>query len=138
MQPLAIRLHATRKRTVAETEAEVQHALSAAEQEAARTGSVELVDFEAANGNTLSLLVGGTEIGLSWSFAGDATPRFLSQGDASERGNIAWTRASGTRIERPRWSLISRLDALAALDEFAASNEMPESVAWAEPAPHAR
>jgi hypothetical protein len=132
MQPLAIRIRATRKRLVAESESEVQSALTAAEQEADRAGIMGLVDFEAANGNTLTLLVGGADSALSWRYAGDRDPRFLSQGDPDAEGSVTCSRDPDTKIEVPRASLIGRGDALAALNEFAASNEIPESVMWVD------
>lgn len=138
MQPLAIRLRASRKRLVAESETEVHAALTAAEQEADRVGKPGLVDFEAANGSTLSMLIGGAETVLSWRFAGDAEPRFLSLGDAAARGTVALSRDFKDRIDVPRWAMISRADGLAALDEFCASNEMPECVRWGDFTPAQR
>lgn len=131
MQPLAIRLRASRKRLVAENEAEMQAALTAAEREADRVGKTGLVDFEAANGSRFSMLVGGAETTLSWRYAGDAEPRFLSLGDANAQGTVVLSRDFNDRLDCPRWAMISRADGLAALDEFAASNEIPECVQWA-------
>jgi len=134
MQPLAIRVR-SRKRIVAESESELHAALTIAEEEADRAGTMGLVDFEAANGNRLSMLVGGEETALSWRYPGDTEPRFLSQGDPSATGGIPCSRDFNNRVDCPRWSLIPRADGLAALDEFAASNEIPEAVQWADYAP---
>ena len=135
MQPLAIRLRAARRRVVAESEQEVHAALTAAEQEADRVGKTALVDFEAANGSKLSLLIGRAETVLSWRYAGDEEPRFLSLGDANATGAIALSRDFKDRIDVPRWALISRAEGLAALDQFVASNEIPECVQWADYVP---
>jgi hypothetical protein len=135
MQPLAIRLRATRKRMVAETESEVHAALTRAEQEADRVGKTALVDFEAANGSQLSMLIGSADTILSWRYAGDEEPRFLSLGDPAATGAVALSRDFNDRIEVPRWALISRADGLAALDEFVASNDIPVCVQWADFAP---
>ena len=132
MQPLAIRLRATRKRLVAETESEVQAALTRAEQEADRVGKTALVDFQAANGSQLSMLIGSAETMLSWRYAGDEEPRFLSLGDATATGAVALSRDFNDRVDVPRWALISRADGLAALDEFVASNDIPVCVQWAD------
>jgi hypothetical protein len=131
MQPLAIRLRHTRKRLVAESETEVQAALAAAEREADRIGKTGLVDFQAANGSTLSMLVGDAETMLSWRYDGDTEPRFLSLGDPDARGTVAISSDFSDRIVAPRWALIPRADGLAALDEFAKSNDIPECVGWA-------
>jgi hypothetical protein len=138
MQPLAIRLRAARKRIVAETEMEVHAALTAAEQEADRVGKTALVDFEAANGSRLSLLIGSAETMLSWRYAGDEEPRFLSLGDANAAGAVALSRDFKDSVDVPRWALISRADGLAALDEFVASNDIPECVQWADYVPPGR
>jgi len=138
MQPLAIRLRAARKRIVAESEMEVHAALTAAEQEADRLGKTALVDFEAANGSQLSMLLGGAETALSWRYAGDEEPRFLSLGDASATGSVATSRDPADRTAFPRWSMISRADGLAALNEFVASNDIPECVQWADYVPPGR
>ena len=138
MQPLAIRLRATRKRLVAETETEVHAALTAAEQEADRVGKAGLVDFEAANGSTLSMMIGGAETMLSWRYAGDTEPRFLSLGDPGAQGTVVLSRDFKDHVDAPRWALISRADGLAALDEFAKSNDIPECVQWADFTPPGR
>jgi len=136
MQPLAIRLRASRKRLVAETESEVHAALTNAEQEADRVGKTALVDFEAANGSQLSMLVGSADTVLSWRYAGDEEPRFLSLGDANATGSSSLSRDFNDRVDVPRWAMISRAEGLAALDEFVASNDIPECVQWADyPAP---
>jgi hypothetical protein len=138
MQPLAIRLRAARKRVVAESETEVHSALTTAEQEADRVGKTALVDFVAANGSQLSMLVGRAETVLSWRYAGDEEPRFLSLGDANASGVIALSRDFNDRIDVPRWAMISRGDGLAALDQFVASNDIPECVQWADYVPPGR
>jgi hypothetical protein len=138
MQPLAIRLRAARKRVVAESEQEVHAALTAAEQEADRVGKTALLDFVAANGSQLSMLVGRAETTLSWRYAGDAEPRFLTLGDSGATGVVAVSHDFNDRVDVPRWSLISRADGLAALDQFVASNDIPECVQWADYAPPGR
>jgi hypothetical protein len=132
VQPIAIRLRASRRRQVAESELELHAAIAAADREADVTGKLAIVDFEAANGNTLSVIVGGAETALSFRFAGDVLPRFLSRGPASSIDpKIVFSREPGDEMECPAWAVISRGDGLAALDEFAASNEMPRLVEWA-------
>jgi len=138
MQPLAIRLRASRKRLVAETESEVHAALTNAEQEADRVGKTALVDFEAANGSQLSMLVGSADTVLSWRYAGDEEPRFLSLGDANATGSSSLSRDFNDRVDVPRWAMISRAEGLAALDEFVASNDIPVCVQWADYAPPER
>lgn len=138
MQPLAIRLRAARKRAVAETEQEVHAALTAAEQEADRVGKTALVDFEAANGSKLSMLVGRAETMMSWCYAGDEEPRFLSLGDANASGAVVLSRDFQDRVDVPRWAMISRADGLAALDEFVASNDIPACIQWADYVPPGR
>jgi hypothetical protein len=138
MQPLAIRLRAARIRVVAESEQEVHAALTAAEQEADRVGKTALVDFEAANGSRLSMLIGREQTTLSWRYAGDEEPRFLSLGDANATGAEALSRDFHDHVDVPRWAMISRADGLAALDEFVASNDIPECVQWADYVPPGR
>jgi hypothetical protein len=138
MQPLAIRLRAARKRVVAESEQEVHAALTAAEQEADRVGKTALVDFEAANGNRLSMLIGRAETSMSWRYPGDEDPRFLSLGDPNATGSLALSRDFKDRVDVPRWSMISRADGLAALDQFVASNDIPECIQWADYVPPGR
>jgi hypothetical protein len=130
MQPLAVRLRATRRRLVAETEADVHAALSTAEQAADAAGSMALVDFQAANGNMLSIIVGGPDTALSFRYPGDVPPRFVSVGDGTAQGTVPCSRDFADQIDCPRWSLISRADGLAALDEFAASNDLPHCIRW--------
>lgn len=135
MQPLAVRLRAARRRLVAENEADVHAALTTAEQQADAAGSMALVDFQAANGNMLSIIVGGSDTALSFRQPGDVPPRFVSVGDTSATGTVPCSRDFNDQIDCPRWSLISRADGLAALDEFAASNELPACIRWTEFSP---
>lgn len=130
MQPLAVRLRATRRRLVAETEADVHAALITAEREADAAASMALVDFQAANGNTLSIIVGGAETALSFRQPGDVPPRFVSIGDPNAMGTVPCSRDFNDQINCPRWSMISRADGIAALDEFAVSNELPTCIQW--------
>jgi len=132
MQPLAIRIRAARKRLVAESESEVHAALTPAEQEADRVGKTALVDFEAANGSRLSMLVGRADTMLSWRYAGDAEPRCLSLGNANATGAIKLSRDFTDLVDVPNWSIITREEGHAALNEFVASNDIPECVQWAD------
>lgn len=131
MQPLAVRLRAARKRLVVETEADVHAALTTAEKEADQAGTMALVDFQAANGNTISIMVGGADTALSFRYAGDVDPRYLSLGDENAQGTIPCSRDFNNRIDCPKWALISRVAGLAALDEFVISNDLPVSISWA-------
>lgn len=132
MQPIAIRLRASRRRLVAESELELHAAITSADREADETGKLSIVDFQAANGNTLSVIVGGAETALSFRFAGDVEPRFLSRGtDVSATPGLVFSRLGGNELECPRWAVIPRSDGLSALDEFAVSNELPQLVEWA-------
>jgi hypothetical protein len=114
---------------------EVQAALNAAEQEADRVGKTALVDFVAANGSQFSMLVGSAETTLSWRYAGDDEPRYMSLGDADATGAVAVSRDFADRIDVPRWAMIPRSDGHAALNEFVASNDIPACVQWAEYVP---
>ena len=91
-----------------------------------------LVDFEAANGNTISMIVGGhDDTALSFRYAGDVDPRFLSVGDAAAAGTVPCSRDFNDQIDCPRAALISRIAGLAALDEFAVTNDLPACILWA-------
>jgi len=131
MQPLAIRLRAARKRFVAETESEMLAALSSAEQAVDQTGNLAFLDFMAANGSTLAMVVGGAETALSFRYAGDRDPRFLSMGKQTATGTFSCLRDANEKIDCARWTLISREEGLAALNEFATSNEIPQCIQWA-------
>jgi hypothetical protein len=131
MQPLAVSIRASRRKLVAENERDVHDALIHAENEAHSSGSMALVDFQAANGNTISLIVGGhDDTALSFRYAGDVDPRFLSLGDRAAAGTVSCSRDFSTRIDCPRSALISRIAGLAALDEFVVTNELPACIEW--------
>lgn len=130
MQPLAVRLRASKRRLVAENESEVHAALTTAEREADAVASMALVDFQAANGNMLSIIVGGPDTALSFRYPGDVPPRFVSVGDRDATGTVPCSRDFNDQIDCPRWSLISRAEGLAALDEFCVSNDLPHCIQW--------
>jgi hypothetical protein len=131
MQPLAVRIRAVRRKLVAENERDVHDALMLAEREADASGSMALVDFQAANGNMISMIVGGADdTALSFRYDGDVDPRFLSVGDANATGTVPCSRDFINTINSPRSALISRIAGLAALDEFAVTNDLPTCIAW--------
>jgi hypothetical protein len=131
MQPLAVSIRATRRKLVAENARDVHDALMQAENEAHASGSMALVDFQAANGDMISLIVGRhDDTALSYRRAGDVNPRFLSLGDASATGTVPCSREFSNQIDCPRSALISRIAGLAALDEFAATNYLPACIEW--------
>ena len=131
MQPLAISIRAIRRKLVAENERDVHDALMQAENEADTSRCMALVDFQAANGNMISLIVGGHEdTALSFRYAGDVDPRFLSVGDVAAKGTVPCSRDFNNQIDCPRSALISRIAGLAALDEFAVTNDLPACIVW--------
>jgi hypothetical protein len=131
MQPLAVRIRALRRKLVAENERDVHDALMLAEREADASGIMALVDFQAANGNMITLIVGGhDDTALSFRFAGDVDPRFLSVGNSAAIGTVPCSRDFDNPIDCPRSALISRIAGLAALDEFAVSNDLPTCIPW--------
>ncbi len=131
MQPLAVSIRAIRRKLVAENERDVHDALMQAENEAHTSNSMALVDFQAANGNMISLIVGGhDDTALSFRYASDVDPRFLSLGDRAATGTVPCSRDFNNQIDCPRSALISRIAGLAALDEFAVTNELPACIAW--------
>ncbi|MBC8028373.1 MAG: hypothetical protein H7Y89_20455 [Steroidobacteraceae bacterium] len=131
MQPLAVSIRATRRKLVAENERDVHDAVLHAENEAHTSDSMGLVDFQAANGNTISLIVGGhDDTALSFRYAGDIDPRFLSLGDRAATGTVPCSRDFNNQIDCPRSALISRIAGLAALDEFAVTNDLPACIEW--------
>jgi hypothetical protein len=131
MQPLAVSIRAIRKKLVAENERDVHDALIQAENEAHASGSMALVDFQAANGNMISLIVGRhDDTALSFRYAEDVDPRFLSLGDPDATGTVPCSRDFRNQIDCPRSALISRIAGLAALDEFAVTNDLPACIGW--------
>jgi hypothetical protein len=133
MQPIAIRLHADGRRFVAETEADLNAALAAADQRADIEGQLGLIDFQAANGNTLYFVVGGPETALSFKYADERPAQFVSRGSVSATGPDLECYLHFTHeFAYPRWTVIPRAAGLEALKEFARSNDRPATVEWAE------
>jgi hypothetical protein len=132
MQPLAIRLQPKRRSIVAETHAELLDALNSADRLADETGHLGLIALEAANGNALSLVVGGAETVLLFDLAGGTEPRYLSRGaSADESPQLECFLQFAERTLLPRWAVIPRELAIPAIEEFAASNELPQAIEWA-------
>lgn len=131
MQPLAVSIRAIARKLVAENARDVHDALMQAENEAHASNCMALVDFQAANGNMISLIVGGhDDTALSFRYAEDVDPRFLSLGDRAATGTVACSREFNNQIDCPRSALISRIAGLAALDEFAVTNDLPACIEW--------
>jgi hypothetical protein len=132
MQPLAIKLQPGRRPIVAESQSELLDALNSGDRLADETGRPGLVSLAAANGNTLSLVVGGTDTVLLFDYAGADAPHFLSRG--AGEAESPWFECFLHFTERralPRWAVIPRELAISAVEEFAASNELPQVIEWA-------
>ncbi len=135
MQPLAIKLRQSARPIVAETQAELLAALASADEEADTTGQLGLIDIKAANGNTLFVAVGGPETVLGFRPADGGPQCLLSRGpvEDAEPAFECFLHFAEAR-EYPRWAVIPRDAGIAALEEFAASNELPMSIEWSAPA----
>lgn len=115
------------------TEQEVSVLLEAAAVEAKQHNKLNIVFVGADNGNELSIVVGGNESVLGFTYTGNEPPYFASCGQCQDTEPVL-TAYIGLEhhTEFPRQWVISATTALAAVKAFCESPARPDLVTWVE------
>jgi len=130
---LRITVREKQEPVVIHDDAQLQATLAAADREAASMKKLNIVSIEAENGNTLSVVVGGIESSLGFTYAHQNPPYFASKGaEIGIEPVLTCYLALEHHTEFPREWVIPMRDSLRAANEFLISSERPKCVEWVE------
>jgi len=133
MVDLSILVHDAEEAIHVSTAAEVAEVIHMAGEEGRARRMLNVVFLEAASGNTLSLVVGGDDTVLSFTYGHLNPPYYASRG-AEDGIDPVMTCYVGLihHTEFPRKYVIPFEKGLIAAQEFAESGSLPQSIEWIE------
>ena len=112
---------------------QLDDALRDAANEARTRGKLGAILIEAANKNSMTMVVGTTETVLSFDYAHRNPPHYASKGNSSEDEPVMTCYLSfAHHTEFPRKFVIPLMDGIAAVKEFVDSGELPTCITWEE------
>jgi hypothetical protein len=130
---LSIVVHDAEDGVRVSTEIELDRVIHMAREEARARGMLNIIFLEAANGNVLSLVVGGDDTVLSF-IHGHRNPPYYASSGAQVSVHPVMTCYVGLvhHTEFPQKHIIPFEKGLIAAHEFAASEVLPQSIEWIE------
>jgi hypothetical protein len=92
-----------------------------------------IIDLSTENGDTLSVVVGGDETVLGFTYGTNQPPFYASRGlDTAIEPLLVAHQHFAQRVEFPRHAVIPWQDGVAAAEEFIGSGALPTCVRWQE------
>ncbi len=133
MVDLSISVHDAEPAVRISTAAELERVIHLASEEARARKMLNIIYLKAANGNNLSLVVGGDDTVLSFTYGHRNPPYYASRGaDTSTHPIMTCYVGLVHHTEFPREYVISFERGLTAAQEFAESGTVPQSIEWVE------
>ena len=115
------------------TAAEVEHAIGLASEEARTQGMLNIIYIEAENGDALTLVVGGDETVLGFTYGHGDPPSYASRGPGADDMPLLTAYVSlRHHTEFPRRWVIPMQIGISAAREFVETGNLPTCVSWAE------
>jgi hypothetical protein len=115
------------------TAGELDDVIRVASEEARAKGMLNIIFIEAANGNSISMAVGGSETVLGFTHNHRNPPYYATRGPVAETYPLMTCYVGLVHhTEFPRKYVIPFADGVVAAHEFAESGALPTSVAWME------
>lgn len=107
--------------------------LRTATEEARKSGTLGAILIEAANGNVITMVVGGDETVLGFDYGHHDPPNYSSRGPSNEDEPILTCRLTFQHhTEFPRKCLIPIADGVKAVRRFLDSGDLPACINWEE------
>jgi hypothetical protein len=130
---LSISVHDAEPAIRISTATELERMIHIASEEARARKMLNIIFLEAANGNSLSFVVGGDDTVLSFTYSHGNPPYYASRGaQASTHPVMTCYVGLAHHTEFPREYVISFERGLTAAHEFAQSGTLPQSIGWIE------
>jgi hypothetical protein len=133
MVDLSISVHDAEPAARISTPTELERVIRLASEEARARKMLNIIILEAANGNNLSFVVGGDDTVLSFTYGHRNPPYYASRGaQASTHPIMTCYVGLVHHTEFAREYVISFERGLTAVQEFAESGALPQSIEWME------
>ncbi|QHO76206.1 hypothetical protein ACH79_29995 [Bradyrhizobium sp. CCBAU 051011] len=133
MADLSISVHDAEPAARISTPTELERVIRLASEEARARKMLNIIILEAANGNHLSFVVGGDDTVLSFTYGHRNPPYYASRGaQASTHPIMTCYVGLVHHTEFAREYVISFERGLTAVQEFAESGALPQSMEWME------
>ena len=130
---LRVTVHENEPPIVVASDAHLDEVIQLAAEEARAKGILTILLVEAANDNSIGLVVGGKETVLGFTYGHRQPPYYASRGDATtDEPVLTCFGCFEHHTEFPRSSVIPLERGMQALHEFALSAELPRCVEWVE------
>jgi hypothetical protein len=116
-----------------EDDHQLDEVLRTATEEARRHGTLGAILIEAANGNVITMVVGGDETALGFDYGHHAPPYYASRGPSNENDPILTCQLTFQHhTEFPRKHVIPLADGVKAVRQFLHSSDLPACINWEE------
>ena len=133
MIDVSLRVHDGEDDINVTTMAELDRVIDEACEEARAQDTLSIIFLDAANGNILSLVVGGDETVLTFTYGHLDPPYYASRGAATDPLPVMTCYVGlAHHTEFPRTYVVPYVDGLAAAREFAESGSLPQCLHWVE------
>ena len=130
-QLLQIKIRENARPLIAENENQLDQALHRATEEAQNSGTFGAVRIEAANGNTITMVVGGDETVLGFDYGHLNPPYYSSRGQSNvDEPLLRCQLMFQHHTEFPRRYVIPITDGVNAVRQFLDSGELPTCIKW--------
>jgi hypothetical protein len=131
MIELSIQIRDTETPRAVKESGQLRSALTQVAKDAAE--KLAIIDLSAPNGDTLSIVVGGTETVLGFTYGTNQPPFFASRGlDTSIEPLLIAHQHFVQRVEFPRHAVIPWASGMSAAEEFLETGALPNCVKWQE------
>jgi hypothetical protein len=130
---LQVRIRDDAESLTVEDSSQLEKALHAEAEEARRRGVLGAVLLEAANGNVITMVVGGEETVLGFTYGHHNPPYYSSRGPSNaDEPMLTCLLTFHYHAEFPRKYVIPVSDGVNAVRQFLDSGDLPTSINWEE------
>ena len=113
--------------------ADIDRAITSATEEARAEGRLIIIELEAVNGNSISVVVGGDETVLGFVYRHRNPPYYASKGSTEDDEPVMTAYfLLAHHTEFPRNWVIPLKEVMSAVNEFCQSGELPKCIEWVE------
>ena len=126
-----VAVHAMQPLVVAEDQEALRQLLQSAQSEAAKLHKLNVVILESPDGNSLSIVLGGTDSVLTFTRADNMPPYLISRGSTEDVEPLLTCYVGlEHHTEFPRWSVVPLRNAMQGAMEFLSTGLPPRCIEW--------
>ena len=126
-----VAVHSMQPSVVAEDQGALRQLLQSAQSEAAKLHKLNVVILESPDGNSLSIVLGGTDSVLTFTRADNMPPYLISRGSTEDVEPLLTCYVGlEHHTEFPRWSVVPLRNAMQGAMEFLSTGQPPRCIEW--------